>query len=312
MILFARRLKLGRGSTRGMMTHLATKGITTTLWRTDKLLTQSPLTSLVIRWGATATMPHHTPECLVLNSAVAIHRVNNKKLYRQLLQNHNPCLVPKSIFGLTPAQTLTYSPTPAEEAHGHGVNTTSEDEPQFPLILRPKNHAQGRNLHLVQDGRELATLSSRYPEGWYASEYVDKESEYRVYVANGRVVTIAQKTPADPTAIAWNVAQGGRFDVLPRGQWPMEVCRVGIESFRPSGLDFGGVDVMVEKTTGRTLCIEINSAPSLPSLSDGSVSYRQKCMAEYFEYVYQNNNDWIEPDYANGWRGVIHPSVNPE
>jgi glutathione synthase/RimK-type ligase-like ATP-grasp enzyme len=299
MILFARRLKLGRGSTRGMMTHLATKGITAKTWRSDKLLTNSMLTSLVVRWGATATLPHGLPECLVLNSAVAIHRVNNKKLYRQLLQTTNPQLVPKSIFDL---------PTTIDSQ----IGCTATDDPQFPLILRPKNHAQGRNLHLVQDVRELGQFSIRYPEGWYASEYVDKESEYRVYVANGRVVTIAQKTPADPTAIAWNVAQGGRFDVLPRGQWPMEVCRVGIESFRPSGLDFGGVDVMVEKTTGRTLCIEINSAPSLPSLSDGSVSYRQKCMAEYFEYVYQNNNDWIEPDYTNGWRGVIHPSVNPE
>lgn len=91
--------------------------------------------------------------------------------------------------------------------------------------------------------------------------------------------------------------------------WPLEVCRVAIEAFRHSGLDFGGVDVMVEKDTNIPYILEINSAPSLPALSDGSVSYRQKVMAKCFKYIHNNGKDWIEPDYYHHWRGVIHPAI---
>ncbi len=144
--------------------------------------------------------------------------------------------------------------------------------------------------------------------GWYASDLIDKSAEYRVYVVNGKVATVAEKTPDDPSAVAWNVAQGGRFDVVRWGDWPLEVCRVAIESFKLSGLDFGGVDVMVDRE-GRAYMIEINSAPSLPLLSCGGVSYRQKCMAKCFAYIAEHGNDLLESTAYSNWRDVIHPAI---
>lgn len=160
----------------------------------------------------------------------------------------------------------------------------------------------------MNNKEELLAVTSRLSD-WYACTLIDKAAEYRVYVVNGRVATVANKTPADPSAVAWNVAQGGRFDVLPRGQWNLEACRVAIEGFRLSGLDFGGVDIMIEKDTGKPYILEINSAPSLPFLSDGRVSYRQECMAKAFAYIYHHGNDWMEPEGYNNWRQVIHPGV---
>jgi hypothetical protein len=88
----------------------------------------------------------------------------------------------------------------------------------------------------------------------------------------------------------------------------MEAVRVAVEAFKHTDLDFGGVDVMVDRN-GRAYCIEINSAPSLPSLSDGSVSYRQKCMAKTFFWMAQHGKDRMDVDNYGGWRGVIHPAI---
>ena len=176
-----------------------------------------------------------------------------------------------------------------------------------PVVVRTATHSRGRNLWLVNTLEELVNVTSTLPD-WYASEYIKKVAEYRVYVVNGRVATVAEKTPDNPGAVAWNVAQGGRFDVVRWGSWPLEVCRVAIEGFRYSGLDFGGVDVMVDEG-GRAYLIEINSAPSLPALSDGSVSYRQECMAKSFAYIYEKGNEWIEPSGYSNWRDVIHPAI---
>lgn len=173
--------------------------------------------------------------------------------------------------------------------------------------MRTATHSQGRNLWLVNSLEELVQVTSNLSD-WYASEFIDKVAEYRAYVVNGKIATVAKKTPADPRQVAWNVAQGGRFDVVRWSEWPLEVCRVAIEAFKFSGLDFGGVDVMVDRE-GRAYVIEINSAPSLPSLSDGSVSYRQKCMAKCFKYIYDNGNDWMDTTTINRWQDVIHPAV---
>jgi len=148
-----------------------------------------------------------------------------------------------------------------------------------------------------------------FSNGWYASELIDKVAEYRVYVVSGRVATVAEKTPDNPDAVAWNVAQGGRFDVVRWGSWPMEVVRVALEAFKYSGLDFGGVDVMVDRD-GRAYVIEINSAPSLPLLSSGQVSYRQTCMAKTFAYIMQNGKEhFASPENYDHWSQVIHPAI---
>lgn len=181
------------------------------------------------------------------------------------------------------------------------------------MVLRPRRHAQGKNLFVVNSFDELLNVVHERPRvfanGWYASELIDKVAEYRVYVVSGRVATVAQKTPEDPSAVAWNVAQGGRFDVVRWGEWPMEAVRVALEAFKHSGLDFSGVDVMIDRD-GRAYVIELNSAPSLPLLSSGQISYRQKCMAKCFQYIHDNGKQHFpECSSINNWRDVIHPAV---
>lgn len=181
------------------------------------------------------------------------------------------------------------------------------------MVLRPAKHAQGKNLWVVSSLDEAMSVVESKPlvfrDGWYASELIDKVAEYRVYVVSGRVATVAEKTPEDPSAVAWNVAQGGRFDVVRWGQWPMEAVRVALEAFKHSGLDFSGVDVMVDRD-GRAYVIELNSAPSLPLLSSGDISYRQKCMAKCFKYIHDNGKEhFSEPEGYDHWSQVIHPAI---
>lgn len=299
-LVFLRRRGLGKGSVTGMIECLRTEQVEACSLLHGRYGTQRSVHSerscMLIRWGCTATIPEWITPTFVLNKSESIHRVNDKAGMRMLIKSTDPSCVPASITNMSsPLVTSAF--------------------PDMGMVLRPRYHSQGRNLWLVNGMDELLNVVREHPvvfrHGWYASEFIDKIAEYRVYVVNGRVATIAKKTPADPSAIAWNVAQGGRFDVLARGQWDMGVCRVAIEAFNLSGLDFSGVDVMVSRD-GTPYVIELNSAPSLPHLSDGSVSYRQRIMSLYFKYVLENGTEVEPPDYHSGWRGVIHPGVTNE
>ncbi len=138
---------------------------------------------------------------------------------------------------------------------------------------------------------------------------IEKCAEYRVYVMCGKVITVARKTPGDPTKTAWNVARGGRFDVVRWDDWPLDVCRRAVEAFNLTGLHFGGVDMMVEEGTNRPYFIEVNTAPSLPLTSADQPTYRHKTMLAGFEWHARNGLDTIRDVEYEGWRAFVHPAV---
>ena len=114
---------------------------------------------------------------------------------------------------------------------------------------------------------------------------------------------ISHAPGADPKALAWNVARGGRFDNVRWNDWPLKAVRVAIEAFNLSDLDFGGVDVMVDGDNNAYV-IEINSAPSLTS------PYRQECMAKAFDYILENGKERIPLiKERGGYTKFIHPAI---
>lgn len=264
-----RRRGLGRTSAR-TISELSKTGIQ--VFRNDKRL---PEADIVFRWGCTSNVQAKT----IVNQAKAIHLASDKTAYRRLLQ-------PKELCPAT-----WFSPNEA------GI--------QYPVVVRPQHHHQGRNLFVCNDRAELDRAWARCGPGGYISELINKVAEYRVFVVSGRVACVASKTPGNPNDVAWNVFQGGKFDNVNWGAWPLRVVRVAVEGFALSGLDFGGVDIMVD-AEGEAYILEVNSAPSLTS------PYRQSCMAKAFDYIVQNGKALIPlVDEKGGYRKFIHPAVDP-
>ena len=263
-----RRRKLGRTSCRAI-SGLSRKGIQVV--RSDRKL---PEDGLYIRWGCTADVPSRN----VLNTAAAIHEVNDKVGFRQLLNDYELC--PETWF-----------------------ETAAVIMPAQGVIVRPSSHSRGRQLwHYATMGAVEARWEALGGNG-YISEYIPKVAEYRVFVVSGRCVAVAKKTPGNPDDVAWNVAEGGRFDNVRFDEWPLKAVKTSIEAFNLSSLDFGGVDVMVDED-GSCYVLEINSAPSLTS------PYRQECMAKAFDHIIEHGKARI-PLIAErgGYTKFIHPSI---
>jgi len=247
-------------------------------WRNDRL--PLPDDDFYIRWGCTSNLPRGK-EHQVLNESKAIHAVADKLEFRRTLQDNGE-LCPKTWF---------------DKHLPHDVGQ---------VVIRTRNHHQGRGLWVYHSNDlDLGLMMIKLgPNGFYVNELINKVREYRVFMVSGRVVCVAEKTPGNPDDVAWNVAKGGRFDNVRWGNWPNSVCRIAVQAFNLSGLDFGGVDVMVDEE-GKCYVLEINSAPSLTS------PYRQLCMAKAFDYIVEKGKDFIplndEHDY--GWRKYIHPAV---
>jgi glutathione synthase/RimK-type ligase-like ATP-grasp enzyme len=275
--LIYRRRKLGRTSAREISRY-SKEGILNV--RNDQRF--PPNIDMVFRWGCTSNLPAGVT---VVNTAEAIHQVANKLAFRKLTADQN----------LAPKTWLCWDDWGLDGA--------------VKAVVRRATHHQGRYLDVVEAGDLLSCMRAcrRYgDDNYYISEYIPKVAEYRVFIVSGRVVWVAQKTPGNPDAVAWNVAQGGRFDHVPWGNWPLKAVRVAREAFLLSSLDFGGVDVMVD-AEGNAYVLEINSAPSQTS------PYRQECTAQAFDYIVRHGKERIDvTKERGGYRKFIHPCLTNE
>ena len=274
MATIIRRRKLGMSSCKGIA-EFSKKGIG---WiRNDKPLPQD---DLYIRWGCTSNVPTDN----VLNTSKAIHEVNDKAAFRVALS--------KADLSIPSAINLTLT---REGMDKMGL--------AYPVVVRPVRHAQGRNIHRCNTEEELKVALKKCGPDGYTSNFFDKTEEFRVAVVQGRAVWVAKKTPGNKEDLAWNVAKGGRFDNVRWNDWPLKAVRVAIEAFDLTKLDFGGVDVMVDKD-GNVSVLEINSAPSLTS------PYRQECMAKAFDHIIEHGKERIALiKDRGGYLKFIHPSI---
>ena len=275
------RRGLGLGSTKAIK-ELSQHDIT--IVRNDKLPKFNE-DNVVLRWGTTGHLGIYPATstniytCTVLNKAENISLVNNKRRFRALLQEECPEIVPKTWFNYL-SESITY-----------------------PCVLRPATHAQGKHLFLCEKFYDLWSKCDKNPfTNYYISEYIPKVAEYRVCFIQGLVAWVANKIPKNPQAIAWNVAQGSKFENMHWKAWPITVIEAAYKAYKLSGLYLGGVDVMVDKD-GRSYVLEINSAPSHTS------PYRKQCTTKcidygitnkYFKHLLPNENfkkygKWLHP-----------------
>ena len=267
-----RRKKLGKTSCNGIVqfSHSDIQVV-----RNDAVI---PAADVYIRWGCTSTIPH-IDSSIVVNTTGPIHTVGDKAGFRAILD----------AVALCPRTWFDVLDVPPREC---------------PVIVRPQVHAQGKQVYFCESSAQMFNAIERCGPGYYISKFIDKVAEYRVFVAQGRAVWVAKKTPGNPEDVAWNVARGGRFDNVRWSDWPIKGVKLAIRGFLLSELDFGGVDIMVDAENNWYI-LEINSAPSQTS------PYRQECVAKVFDYIIENGKDTIPiADRIGGYLKFIHPTLD--
>jgi glutathione synthase/RimK-type ligase-like ATP-grasp enzyme len=234
----------------------------------------------VVRWGCTSTV--QATNVTVINGAASIHKCNDKAGTRVLLQG----------AGVPVPRTWVSFDEWIADVVGYGC---------FPVVVRPSTHSRGRSLLHTNHSSEVEQFLIRQGGG-YISEYIPKVREVRVFVANGRAVWVAEKTPGNPDDVAWNVDQGGRFDNVKWSDWPMPAVRAAGAASHVIGADFTGVDVMLD-ADNNPYVLELNSAPSQTS------PYRQLCSAKAFKWMHDHREETLPVVTEGGWKEYIHPAI---
>jgi glutathione synthase/RimK-type ligase-like ATP-grasp enzyme len=241
-------------------------------------------TDWLIRWGCTARI--RNDKVKVINKKDAIRETTDKGKFRFKVAKE----------GLAPKTWLNIFDYLAEY----------EEPNQFvPLIVRPSVHERSENLHFCGKIGELAEVVKKLGNDVYISEYIAKQKEYRVFVANGRAMIVAEKMPKDRKEITWGCVEEGVLEYVPWSEWPNEVVECAIKSFNLSHLDFGAVDIMWKD--GKAYFLEVNTAPEV-------WRYYSECFGLVFNYMIANakGRDRIPIKDFTHWKNTIHPAISKQ
>lgn len=154
----------------------------------------------------------------------------------------------------------------------------------WPVIARPHTHAKGKNFVILNNTEEFVNHYNTNHATWYYSEFVNKDREFRVHCAHGKILAIMEKARGGDT-IAWNRHQTGEaFTKVAQKDYIYTVCFQALKAIKVLGLDFGGVDVMLlnkdAKDKSEAFVLEVNTSPTLNSSDWVSAQY-----ALYFDWL---------------------------
>lgn len=176
---------------------------------------------------------------------------------------------------------------------------------QFPAVIRPRRHKAGERFFVVNEMDAARRAINRCGAGWYASQLLNKSREFRVFVVQNRVIAVSERFPGeDVSAVAWNLALGGRLANLERKQWPLPVLTASLEAMRRIGLGWGAVDACLD-TDGRAWVFEMNTAPALRN------HYTIEQIAKAFAWIDSEDPETyaLTNDGTLTWKDYIHPAL---
>lgn len=173
-----------------------------------------------------------------------------------------------------------------------------------PVVVRPLHHQRSEDIVLAETPKDVIKAYRDFDSktgGAYISEFFDKTKEFRVFVANGRAMIVAEKKPKTKGEVSWGCVEDGELDYVYWTDWPKEVVECAIRSFYISSLNFAAIDILWKD--GQAYFLEANTAPEV-------WAYYGKCFAKVYRYMMDGDKreNLPLPDFTS-WKNTIHPAI---
>jgi len=176
----------------------------------------------------------------------------------------------------------------------------------LPLVIRPLRHFGGRNFFFATTKQDALQKIKKINTG-YASEFINKNKEYRVFCVSGYVIAVTEKIPENlqNPSLTWNHSKGSVFYNVRWDSWPMDVVKLALNAISYTKLDFGAVDIIVKNEI--PFFLEINTQPALIS------NYRITCHITSLNWLIDAYNKFNQKPFnsqqINNWKDAIHPII---
>ncbi|MEX0934498.1 MAG: ATP-grasp domain-containing protein [Candidatus Saccharimonadales bacterium] len=135
----------------------------------------------------------------------------------------------------------------------------------FPIILKSVKGIKGNDNYLVKDLAELKKTIEDNPDiDFIAQEYIPNDSDYRLWVV-GDKVRFAMRRVRDENSGSHlnNTSKGAIADLVDVDSVDEEIKKQAVLAAQRMKRGFTGVDVIIDKDTGKHYFLELNNQPEI-------------------------------------------------
>lgn len=139
---------------------------------------------------------------------------------------------------------------------------TNKRDIKYPALRRRINHSRGRDIIIMKS-------PSNFRSGDFYTQFIDSYREYRAHIFNGKCIRLSIKAPSSEglkkddkirsSTRGWTAID--HYEHMPYIE--RDVVKEATKAVSTLGLDFGCVDVLVEKGTNKPYVLEVNTCPRL-------------------------------------------------
>lgn len=137
----------------------------------------------------------------------------------------------------------------------------------FPLVAKELSMQRGKGVFKIdtkEDFKKLPMKDSNDGDNQFMfQKFVQIENEYRVLVLGSKVGVWEEKVITEQGEFRHNIALGGAEEFIPVAKIPKEISEVAVNGSKALNLQIAGVDIAVEKGTGKVFLVEVNRGPGL-------------------------------------------------
>ena len=163
-----------------------------------------------------------------------------------------------------------------------------ESKISYPMVIKPISGRQGRDVIKISSQKELLEGVDKILKNSIACvirEFIPNDGDIRVFTVGYKAVGAMKRIPKKGDFRS-NISQGGtgiKYDLKDKE----EVRRIAEKAAFVVQTEIAGVDIIIDKNTGKPYILEINPGPQFAGIEKFTSSNIALEIIKYFEKLYE-------------------------
>lgn len=152
----------------------------------------------------------------------------------------------------------------------------------FPVIAKAVLSQRNEDIFILKEFSDFEKLLKKSRKEFIFQKFIDIDKEYRLLVMGGRLSVLEQKSQRNYKKIRVVYQNPNEPSVfLKLGLVCDSTIKIALKSAKTLNLDIAGVDIAVQKETGKCFLIEVNKGPGI--VPDAKTSPELKAFSDYLK-----------------------------
>jgi glutathione synthase/RimK-type ligase-like ATP-grasp enzyme len=152
----------------------------------------------------------------------------------------------------------------------------------FPIIAKAVRSQRNEAIYILKDTCDFEKLIGESRDEFLFQKYIDIDREYRLLVMGGEVKVLEQKSKRDYGNLKVEYIDPNEPSLfLKLNQASKQMKDLAVKCTQLLSLDIAGIDICVEKETGKNYVFEVNRGPGI--VHDPKRSPELKALADYLK-----------------------------